>query len=349
MSKDLSRNLPLLIALLLGPAVISSSAATVSVGPTMEKIKAADSLSCGANTEEAEYTIEDAHGNHTSFDAQICKAIAVAALGPNAKFKVVLFRDEADAFKALKAGEIDVLASASTTVRTTGANSGFGFSRPVLYDYQGFLVNKTLGIGSPRDLAGKKTCFIVGTEIGYQAEAYMNRQNIKWIPGPFSEEGEMEAAFLTRNCAALTADVTMLAYEQIAFKGMARDFAILPDVIAKDPLAAAYRLGDPQWAAVVNWTIEALIQAEESGITAANLPEMKKSGDPVVQRLLGTQKGWSLFLGLDDAWAARIIEAVGNYGEIFDRTLGAGSPMKLERGANKLWTQGGLMYAMPMR
>ena len=159
----------------------------------------------------------------------------------------------------------------------------------------------------------------------------------------------MEAAFITGNCAAISADVSQLAYERIAFKALARNFEILPDVIAKDPLSPTYRLDDPQWATVVDWTVEALIQAEESGVTRANLPEMKKSDDPVIRRLLGIQRGYGQFIGLDDLWAARVIESVGNYGEIFQRDLGSGSVMKLARGPNNLWTQGGIMYAHPIR
>jgi general L-amino acid transport system substrate-binding protein len=318
-------------------------------GSTLDKIRAAGSLNCGVNIEEAEYTINDAHGNRAVFDADLCKAIAVALLGSQAKFKLVPYRDEEESLKGLKSGEVAVVASASPNIRTTAASSGLGFSRPVLYDFQGLLVNKAMGIASPKDLAGKKTCFIVDSEMEYQVAAYMAREKIKWIPGPFSEEGEMEAALLTENCAAISADVTQLAFERIAFRKLAKNFDILPDVVAKEPLAAAYRLDDPQWAAVVNWTIEALIQAEESGITQSNAGEMKKSDDMVVQRLLGTQKGYGQFLGLDDAWAARVIESVGNYGEVFERDLGAGSPMKLARGPNNLWTHGGLMYAIPIR
>ena len=211
-------------------------------------------------------------------------------------------------------------------------------------------MNKTMGINSPQDLAGKKICFLGGTEIETQLESYMQREKIKWLPFPFEEEGEMEAAFVTRNCAAITADVSQLAYERLGFKSMAKNFEILPDVIAKDPLAPTYTLDDPQWAAIVNWTVEALIQAEESGVTQANLAEMKtKRRRRVIRRLLGIQRGYGQLIGLDDAWAARVIEAVGNYGEIFERDLGSGSVMKLPRGLNNLWTHGGLMYALPIR
>jgi len=322
--------------------------AMAQAGATLERIKAAGSLPCGSNIEEPEYSTQDAHGSHAALDLDICKAVAVAVLGRNAKFTVVPFRDEQDALKALKSGEIALLATGSPNLINT-ANTGFGFARPIFYDYQGFLVDRTMGITSPKDLAGKKICFLGGTEIEAQLEGYMMREKIKWLPFAFSEEGEMEAAFVTRNCAAISADISQLSYERIAFKNMAWNFEILPDVIAKDPLAPTYRLDDPQWATIVNWTVEALIQAEESGVTQANLAEMKKSDDPAIRRLLGIQRGYGQFIGLDDAWAARVIEAVGNYGEIFERDLGSGSVRKLARGPNNLWTHGGLMYALPIR
>jgi general L-amino acid transport system substrate-binding protein len=325
--------------------LMTEMTAMAHAGTTLDKIRAAGSLPCGINSEEPEYSTQDAHGNHSAFDLDICKAVAVAVLGPNAKFSVVPYRAEQDALKALKSGEIALLATGSPNL----IHAGIGFARPIFYDYQGFLVNKTMGINSPKDLAGKKICFLGGTEIEAQVEGYMKREKIRWLPFSFQEEGEMEAAFITGNCAAVTADVSQLAYERIAFKRMAKNFEILPDVIAKDPLAPAYRLDDPQWTTIVNWTVEALIQAEESGVAMANLAEMKKSEDPVIQRLLGTQRGYGQFIGLDDAWAARVIEAVGNYGEIFERDLGSGSLMKLVRGSNNLWTQGGLMYALPIR
>jgi general L-amino acid transport system substrate-binding protein len=328
--------------------LLGGTTALAQTGATLQKIKAAGSLPCGINTEEPEYSTQDSHGNHSAFDMDICKAVAVAVLGQNAKFTVAPFRDEQDALKALKSGEIALLATGSSNLINT-ANASFGLARPIFYDYQGFLVNKTMGIASPKDLAGKKICFLGGTEIENQLEGYMKREKIKWLPFSFQEEGEMEAAFITRNCAAITADVSQLAYERIAFKGMARDFEILPNVIAKDPLSPTYRLDDPQWAAIVNWTVEALVQAEESGVTQANLAEMKKSDDPVIQRLLGIQRGYWQFIGLDDNWVASVIEAVGNYGEMFERDLGSGSVMKLARGPNNLWTQYGLMYALPIR
>lgn len=329
-------------------SLIIGSNLPAHAGPTLDKIRSAGSLPCGVDFEEVEYTMKDAHGNHSLFDVDICKAIAVAVLGPGAKFTVVPYRDEADALEGLKAGKVAVLATASTNL-LNAADIRIGFAPTIFFDYQGFLVNKTMGITTPEDLAGKKVCFLGGTEIQTQLEGYMAREKIKWLPFPFSEEGEMEAAFITGNCSAITADVTQLAFERIAFKAMAKNFAILTDVIAKDPLSPAYRLDDPQWAAVVNWVVQALVQAEEIGVTQANLAVMKKSNDPVVMRLLGTQRGYGQYLGLDDDWAANVIDAIGNYGELFDRDLGARSVMKLDRGANQLWSKGGLMYSSPIR
>ena len=333
--------------LLLLNAAFALWATAAGAGTTLDGIKAAGSLTCGIDTEEPEYSTQDAHGNHGAFDLDLCKAVAVAALGPNAKLIVKPFRDEQDALKALKAGEIALLATGSPNYINT--NSGFGFARPVFYDYQGFLVNKSMGIRSPKDLAGKKICFLGGTEIEIQVAGYMKREKIDWLPFSFQEEGEMEAAFITGNCAAISADASQLGYEQIAFRTMAKNFAILPDVIAKDPESATYRLDDPEWAAIVNWTMDALIEAEESGVTQANLADMKKSDDPIVKRLLGTWHGYGQYLGLRDGWVADVIDAVGNYGEIFQRDLGPNSNMKLDRGPNNLWTNGGLMYALPIR
>ena len=330
------------------PALSAQTIVPTHTSATLAKVRAAQSLNCGVDFEEAEYSMADAHGNHSLFDLDICKAIAVAVLGPGAKFTAVPYRAETDALKGLGTGQIDVLATGSLNYLNT-APGIFGFSAPVFYDYQGLMVNKALGIHSVQDLANKKTCFLVGTEIEYGLDAFMKRQAIKWLPFPFSEEGEMEAALVTRNCAAVSADVSQLAYERIAFRGVARDFEILPEVIAKDPLAITYRTDDMQWGAIMNWVVNGLVQAEESGVTQTNVAAMQGSDDPAIQRLLGSHRGYGQYLGLEDAWAAHMIGAVGNYGEIFERDLGAGSVMRLERGKNNLATHGGLMVATPMR
>ena len=344
---------PLLAVLVLAtvsPALTQQSAppAPQPGGPTLARVRAAGTLACGVDFEEAEYSTRDAHGNHSVFDLDLCKSFAVAILGPSAKFKIVPYRAEADALAGLQSGEIAVLATGSVNYMNTAAH-GIGFASPVFHDSQAFLVNRASNIQSSKNLAGKKVCFLGGTEIEIQIQGYMQRQHIVWLPFPFQEEGEMEAAFITHNCDAVTADLSQLAYERIAFRSMAKDFLILPEVIAKDPLAPAFRTDDPQWAAIIDWVVQSLIQAEESGVTQANVAEMKRSSDPIVQRLLGTQRGYSQYLGLDDAFAANVIQAVGNYGELFERTLGSKSLMHLDRGQDKLWSQGGLLIADPVR
>ena len=331
------------------PPLSQSEQTVPPAGPTLARIRAAGLLRCGVDFEEAEYTNADAHGNHSALDLELCKAIAVAVLGPHAAAKAVPYRDEKEALAGLQKGETEVLATGSVNYLDTAAHH-FGFAHPAFYDFQGFLVSNTSGIHSTADLAGKKVCFLVGGEAQDQIQAYMQRHSLKWNPYPFSEEGEMEAALITHNCDTITADVSQLAYERIAFRSMAASYEILPDVVAMDPLAPACRLDDPQWANLVDWVVQALMLAEESGVTQANVAEMAKtSQDMLVRRLLGTDRGYGQYLGLDDAWAARVIAAVGNYGELYDRTLGLRSIMRLPRGANNLYTHGGLMLGEPIR
>lgn len=324
-----------------------TAASPPSQKSTLEKVRARGSLTCGVDIEQPEYSLDDAHGNHAAFDTDLCKAVAVAVLGTDAHFTIKPYRDESDSLAGLDKGEIDLLATASMNIRT--ANGHIGLGPIVFYDAQGLLVPRASGVHTAGDLAGKKICFLLGTEIEAQLTAFMRRHNVAFIPGPFSEEGEMEAALVTHNCDAISADVSQLGYEREGFKGMAAAFIILPDIVADDPLAPAYRSGDSQWAAIVNWTMYALIEAEHLGITSAHVHARTTSTDPEIARFLGTQRGYGQFLGLSDDWAARVVASVGNYGEIFERDLGSGSSLRLDRGVNKPWTQGGLLYAPPWR
>ena len=320
---------------------------------TLARVRAAHVLRCGVDFEEAEYSTQDAHGNHSRFDLDLCKAFAVAALGSGARFNAVPFRDEQDALKALSVGEIDVLATASANF-TTAAAYGLGTTTPIFHDDQAFLVNRSLNLHSAKDLAGKKICFLGGTEIELQLQAFMARLGIAYLPFSFQEEGEMEAAFITGNCAAITADRSQLAYERLAFHTGAT-YDILPDSVAPDPLAPAFRLDDPQWASLVNWTVQALLNAEALGITQANVLDRKAASDPghsldiPTQRLLGTLHGNGQYLALPDDFAVPVLLAVGNYGELFDRTLGEKSVMRLARDQDNLATHGGTLVPLPIR
>jgi general L-amino acid transport system substrate-binding protein len=341
----------LLISTLTLASAAASHAATKSV---LETVRTTGILKCGINREEPEYSYEDAHGNRAAFDKDICRAVAVAAIGPNAKVEVIPYPDEPASFKALRSGAVDLVATATPLLAYRPAQNGeagLGFGPVVFYDSQGLLALGSLNATSAKDLKGKKICFIGGTQIEINLWGWAKRENFDFIPFPFREQGEMEAALATSNCAAVSADLTQLAGLGDVFARHDKRLTVLPEVIAKDPLAPAYRSNDLQWAAVVDATINALIQAEESGVTQANIDSFKQSETPEIQTLTGTGRGAGLgrLLGLDPEWAARAIRSVGNYGEIFDRDLGKDSPLKLPRSLNAQWTQGGLLYASPLR
>ncbi len=314
---------------------------------TLARVKAAGRLSCGVNREEPEYSNLDAHGNRALFDIDLCKATAIAVLGPNARFDVTPFPDEITSLKALESGTVDMVATATPSM-TSATALHLSFGRTMLFDFQGLMVNTAMGVHAVGDLAGKKICYLAETSIEVNLVSAMSQRKIKFIPFPFQEEGEMEAAFLTNNCAALSADVTQLAYERIAFRAKGLDYEILPDVLAKDPLASATRTADPQWSTLVSSVGELLVQAEESGITSSKVDAMRSDSDSFLRRLLGSNPGLGRPLGLDDDWGSRTIRGVGNYGEIFSRDLGTGTPMRLLRGPNRLWTENGLMIAAPL-
>ena len=318
-----------------------------SAQTTLLKIRSVGRLACGIVREEPEYSNLDAHGNRALFDVDLCKAIAIAALGSGARFDVTAFPDETASLKALQGGTVDVIASATPSLNNA-SSLGLRFARTMLFDFQGLMVNTALGVHTIDDLAGKKICYLTETNIELNLVSAMAERKIKFIPFPFQEEGEMEAAFLTGNCAAISADVTQLAYERIAFRAKGLDYAILPDVLAKDPLASATRNIDPQWSVLVNSVGDLLVQAEESRITAVKADEMALAPDPFIRRLLGSDPGIGGPFGLDDQWARRTIKGVGNYGEIFDRDLGPATPMRLARGPNRLWSDNGLLIAAPL-
>ncbi len=299
--------------------------------------------------EEPDYTKLDAHGNRAAFDADFCKAVAVAVLGDQARLTLTAYPDEASALKALKAGEIALVSTATPDSSSASADSGFGFAKPLIVDGQGFLVPTNLHISGARQLSGKKICFLAETEVEENLHTWVAREKIDFVPFPFQEEGEMAAAFVTGNCSALAGDITHLAFTRALFRSRAKDFTVLSDIIAVDPLAPAFVYGDAQWAAIVNWTGDILFQAEESGVRRANLENMKQCSDVTVRRLLGVEAGIGRAVGLDDQWAARVIKAVGNYGEMFDRDLGENSSLKMPRGPNLLRSAGGVMYARPLR
>jgi general L-amino acid transport system substrate-binding protein len=329
--------------------VILAGVCSARAAGTLDQIKSAGELRCGIVTEEYDYDKDDTHGNLTALGTDACKAVAAAVLGENGRLLVSSFPDEHHGLEALASAKISLLAGASPRA-SVGARYSVGFGQPFFFDGQGFIVAKTTRIKSMGDLAGKRICFIGSTETETVLNATLRERAINFLPFPFEEQGEMEAALVAGHCTAMTGDISQLANARAAFHGRIDDFVILPEIITFDPVALAFRRNDPQWDAIVNWTMYATIQAEASGVTRANVDAMSSSEDPVTSRLLTRAGGVGRALGLDDAWAAHVIKAIGNYGEMFERDAGQRSPLKLDRGMNALWTsKGGLMYPFPSR
>jgi general L-amino acid transport system substrate-binding protein len=325
-----------------------ATAAPARADSTLAKVHAAGSLACGVVTEETDYTKLDTHGGLDDLGELICRAVTVAALGNKARGTVTRFPDEELAFKALAAGQVDLLVGVTPSA-SNAALYRAAFGPPVFIDGQGFMVRKTSGIHTLRDLAGKGLCYLDSTEAETRVMATVRERGIKAMLHPWSETGEMDAGLVSGHCDAMTGDVSMLAEERAAFHDQKQDFVILPETITLDPAAPAVRQGDAQWAGIVTWTVAALLQAEASGVTQANVATMGASEDPEIRRLVGGDHAAGRALGLPDDWAAAVIAAVGNYGELYARTIGPGTELNLPRGVNALWKDGGLLYPWPVR
>lgn len=328
--------------------VVAALATDARAQSTLERVRGVGQLACGVIAEIPEYNKEDLHGGLGPLGLEICKAIAVAALGDPARMSPRLFPVEHDALTGLRNGEVDVLVGATPSASGIWAY-GVQFGPAVFLDAQGVMVHRESGIATLADLAHRRVCYIDGTDTQRVLDAAMRARGIAYDPYPFQEEGEMDAALVVGRCEAMTADLSRLAEKRAGFHAMTGAFELLGETLTLDPAAVATRQGDAQWAAIVGWTVYALVQAEASLVTGDNMEAMRASGDPAVERLLGIDFAAGRALGLDHDWAARTIAAVGNYGAIYDRSVGRDSPWRLPRGFNALWTAGGLMYPMPVR
>jgi general L-amino acid transport system substrate-binding protein len=329
---------------------ICIAARATEPGPMLSRVRSAGVLRCGIDIEQAEYSTADDHGNRAAFDADLCRAVSIAVLGSNAKVVANEYPDDAAAMAALTAGEVDMVPTLTDDF-THAAGTHLAFTRPVFWDGVGFLVLAARPVNRARELSGKRVCFLAETAVEESVRAWFRREHLDFAPFPFQEEGEMQAAFSTGNCSALAGERTRLAQTRTALAQHGKPTRLLSESISKDPLAAAVRDNDPLWFAIVNWVMEGLVQAEENGITQANVRGLRAGAaqdkNPQRRFLLGGSKQIGSALGLDDDWVGRVIEATGNYGEIYERDLGSASPMKLTRGDNKLYRNGGAMLALP--
>jgi general L-amino acid transport system substrate-binding protein len=327
---------------------LAAAVSTAHAGPTLDAVKKRGVLVCIVNTGLAGFAMPDRQGNYQGLDADTCRAIAAAVLGDAKKVKFVPATAD-QRFTLLQTGEGDVLVRNTTWTLLREAENGFLFAPVTYYDGEGFMVAKKLGVKSAKDLNGATICVQPGTTTELNLADYFRTNHMSFKPLVIEKLDEVENAFFSGRCDAYTTDRSGLAATRAAKAPNPDDYVILPDVISKEPLAPAVRQGDDEWYDIVRWTVFAMIRAEEKGVTSTNVDQMTKSTDPEIQRMLGVTPGMGKALHLEDKWAYNIIKQVGNYGEVFDRDVGAHSPLKLERGLNRLWTDGGLMYAMPFR
>ncbi len=338
--------LPATLAMLL-LACGTAHAQTASPGPTLSTIRSRDTLICGAHPGAPGFNVLDSQGVSRGLDADTCRAIAAAVLGDAAKARWIVLSSQAR-LPALQSGQVDVLPRTTTWTQTRDTANGLNFTAVNFYDGQGFMVRRSANVQRARDLAGATICVTSGTTNELNLADWARANNVQVQPLVFDQNEETRNAYNSGRCDAFTTDASQLAGIRTALRDPS-EHIILPDIISKEPLAVAVRHGDDQWFDIVRWTIFALIEAEELGVTQANVDEMLNSQNPSIRRLLGNAGDHGPLMGLDRRWAYNAIKAVGNYGEMFDRNLGAGSPIGLPRGVNDLWTRGGLMYAMPIR
>ncbi|UCH16614.1 MAG: amino acid ABC transporter substrate-binding protein [Burkholderiales bacterium] len=317
-------------------------------GKTLDAIKSRGQLTCGVNTGLAGFSAADSQGNWSGLDVDVCRAIAAAILGDGNKVKWVPLNAQ-QRFTALQSGEVDILSRNTTWTLTRDASLGLNFTNTTYYDGQGFMVPVKSNVKSAAQLKGATVCVQSGTTTEKNLTDYSRANNLNLKPVVFEKLEAATGAYFAGRCIAYTTDASGLASTRNKEAKDPAEHVILPELISKEPLGPAVRRGDDEFFAIAKWVVYALIEAEEYGITQANVDQMKSSTDPVVGRILGTTEDTGKLLGIEKDWAAKAIKAVGNYGEIFERNVGPKSALALPRGLNNLWSKGGIMYAPPVR
>jgi general L-amino acid transport system substrate-binding protein len=317
-------------------------------GKDLDAVKARGSLICGVGQPLAGFYLTDSQGKWTGLDVDVCRAVSAAIFGDSEKVKYVPLSAQ-QRFTALQSGEVDLLSNNTTITLTRDTALGLDFTAVTYYDGQGFMVSKKLGVKSAKELNGATVCVAPGTTTELNLADYFRANKMTFKPVVIEKVEEVRAAFFSGRCDVYTTDSSGLYSTRAANAANPDDYIILPEIISKEPLAPAVRHGDNQFADIVRWSQYAMLEAEEYGISSKTVDEMLKSENPSIKRILGVTPGMGKALGVDEAWVVNIIKQVGNYGESFERNVGSGSPLKIDRGLNKLWTQGGLQYAPPIR
>ncbi|WP_336812819.1 amino acid ABC transporter substrate-binding protein [Bosea sp. MMO-172] len=323
------------------------SASGASAQATLAQVKQRGILNCGSNTGLAGFGVPDAQGNWKGLDVDLCRAISATIFNDPNKVKFIPLSAK-DRFTALQSGEVDVLVRNSTWTMTRDASLGLLFTGVNYYDGQGFLVRKKLGVNSALQLNGASVCTQQGTTTELNLADYFRANNLKYEVVAFATSDETVKAYDAGRCDAFTTDASGLYAERLKLANP-DEHLVLPEIISKEPLGPSVRNNDPQWFNLVKWTHFAMLNAEELGVTQANVEQQLKSDNPEIKRLLGTEGKFGEQVGLTPDWVVRIVKHVGNYGESFERNVGQGSLLKIARGQNGLWTKGGLQYAPPVR
>lgn len=341
----MKRRTTVLTALFLAATMLVS--ADLFAGETLDAVKKKGFVSVGVNGSLFGFGKPDEKGHWEGLDVDTGRAVAAAVFGDAGKVKFIPLT-AVQRFTALQSGEIDVLCRNATRTLTRDTQLGLNFATVNYYDGQTFMISKKLGVKSAGELDGATVCVLPGTTTEQNAADFFRSKKLNWKPVVIEQNAELAKAFFAGRCDCLTSDASQLAGIRAVAPNPA-DYIILPEVISKEPLAPTVRHGDDQWRDIVDYAVLAMINAEELGITSANVDEMLKSTDPVIQRFLGVTEGNGAALGLDEKFAYNIIKQVGNYDEVFERNVGINTPLGLERGLNALWTDGGLMYAPPFK
>ncbi len=338
------------IAAAVGLAVTLASGAATA-GKDLDAIKARGAVICGVPTGIAGFAVADSQGKWVGLDIDVCRAVSAAIFGDSEKVKYVPLTSQ-QRFTALQSSEVDLLSNNTTITLQRDTALGLDFTAITYYDGQGFLVPKKLGLKSAKELNGATVCVAPGTTTELNLADYFRANKMTFKPVVIEKVEEIRAAFFSGRCDVYTTDVSSLAATRVAnvpAPATAEDFIILPEIISKEPLGPMVRHGDNQFTDIVRWAQYAMLEAEEYDITSKNVDDMLKSENPSIKRILGVTPGMGKALGVDEKWVYNIIKQVGNYGESFDKHVGPNSPLKIDRGVNKLWTQGGLQYAPPIR
>jgi general L-amino acid transport system substrate-binding protein len=332
-----------------GAMTVAALAASAAAAGTLDDVKARGKLNCGVTTGLVGFAAPDANGEWQGFDVGVCRAVAAAVLGDPSAVEFVPTTGKTR-FTALASGEIDMLARNTTWTFSRDVDLKFEFVGVNYYDGQGFMVPKALGVSSAKELDGATVCIQTGTTTELNLADYFRTNNISYEPVPIETNAEAQPLYLEGACDVYTTDASGLAATRAAFENPG-DHVVLPEIISKEPLGPLVRHGDSEWGDVVRWSLNALIAAEELGVTSANIGEMSMAaGDnPEINRLLGTEGTLGEMLGLSADWAKNAIMAGGNYGEIFEKNIGENTPIGLGRGLNAQWTDGGLLYVPPFR